>query len=312
MLARTLRLILLPCFLLAACGGASDPPAVPSGSSEPRAVAAADTAAVPTDEETRRTFDGLMAYADREGLADRPMGEIVQAVAEQLLGKPYVEHMLNRGPEEPLVVSLAGFDCVLYNENVLALARTIQSGSRDYATYAQNVEALRYRDGERDGYCSRLHYFSDWLRDNDRRGHVEIITAGLPSARPFERRINFMSNHREAYPMLADDDDALACIAGVERDLNTERFHYVPQERIADTYRQLQAGDVIAITSSVGGLDIAHTGFVYKWPDGRTGFIHASTVGEVVRMDDLARYVQGIRSQTGIMVARPLPITAAD
>jgi len=305
------RLLLLACGIaLVACDRPADPaPATPPADARPAAVVS-DDVPPPDDDATRQRFDELMRYAEAERLAERPLGEIVQAMAERLLGTPYVEHMLNRGLEEPLVVSLSGFDCVLYNENVLALARTIQAGASDYATYARNVEALRYRGGDRDGYCSRLHYFSDWLRDNAARGHVEIITDGLPSARVFDREINFMSNHRQAYPMLAEDDEMLACIADVERDLNTERFHYVPQERIASTYGQLQAGDVIAITSSVGGLDIAHTGFVYKWPDGRTGFIHASTVGEVVRMEDLARYVQGIRSQTGIMVARPLPVRA--
>lgn len=271
-----------------------------------------DTSAVAApDDETRRTFERLVRQAREERLAERPIGEVVQVLAERLLGVPYVAHMLDVSEREELVVSLAGFDCVLYVESVLALAQAVKTGRDDYAAFARNVEALRYRDGRRQDYCSRLHYFADWMHDNDRRGNVDLVTASLPGATPFGRRIEFMSTHRSAYRQLAADDRALACIRDVESDLNTVQFAYVLQERIAGTYGRLQAGDVVAITSSVAGLDIAHTGFAYAFPDGRIGFIHASTTGRVIRNDDLAQYVRGNRSQTGIMVARPLEPSAS-
>jgi hypothetical protein len=292
-------------FALAACGGAADRPA-PDTASGPPPTPAETAATPPSDPATRETFERVAAFARENNLAERPIGEVVQALAERLLGTPYVEGRLDVGEEEALVIDLTGFDCVTYVENVLAMAQAVKAGDVTYDAYAANLEALRYRGGALDGYCSRLHYFSDWMRDNDRRGNVEVVTDALTPAAPFNRRITFMSEHREAYPRLATDDEALACIRDVEGALNQERLTFVPQNRIRDAYAQLQAGDVIAITSDVGGLDIAHTGFVYKFADGRTGFIHASTTGRVVRNDDLARYVEGNRRQTGIMVARPL------
>jgi hypothetical protein len=299
--------------LLVACAAAEEPAAGELvATSAPSGEFAADTSAVlAADPATLRTFERLMGQARAEGLAERPIGEVIQVVAERLLGVPYVAHMLDQSPDEELVVSLTGFDCVLYVEKVLALAQAIKTGRDDYASFARNVEALRYRDGRLRDYCSRLHYFSDWMGDNDRRGKVEVVTAGLTGAAGYPGRVTFMSNNRHAYRLLATDDEALACIRGVEADLNTVELTYIPQDRIARAYGQLQAGDVIAITTSVGGLDIAHTGFVYKFPDGRTGFIHASTTGRVIRNDDLAQYVRGNRSQTGIMVARPLEPAAS-
>jgi hypothetical protein len=272
-----------------------------------RAVLSAGSAAghwVFTDSLTLATHARLIEEMRLPGMRDRSMGETVQLLAERLLGTPYVEHMLDRGDREELVVSLAGFDCVLYVEAVVALARVARTGEERIEAFAQNVEALRYRDGRLLDHCSRLHYFSDWLYDNDRRGNVRIVTDELRAARPFRKEINFMTENRRAYRGLASND-AFTCIRDVQGQLNQRSFSYVPQDRIADVYDDLEHGDIVALTSSVAGLDIAHTGFVFKYPDGRTGLIHASTTGQVRQEPDLARYVQGVRGQTGMMVARP-------
>ncbi len=301
-----LLLALLPLF--AACADQAERDIEP----DPDAFAVAPAATeggiltpAPPDSATARAFGRIGDFAVNNRLQERPMGEAVQAIGQELLGVPYVEGLLDKEQDEVLVTGLTGFDCVLYVENVLALAQGVKAGQYDYATYALNIEDLRYRGGEMDGYCSRLHYFSEWISDNARRGNVLDVTRGLPGAVPYEETIDFMSGHRDSYPKLADDD-LYACVEEVERRLAGRELYYVPEDRIAATYGELEAGDVIAITSSVGGLDIAHTGFVFKHGDGRTGFMHASTTGETVVVDDLASYVQGNGGQTGIMVARPV------
>ena len=58
--------------------------------------------------------------------------------------------------------------------------------------------------------------------------------------------------------------------------------------------------------SRIGGLDVTHTGFVHKTA-AHTGFMHASLSSNEVKIsDDLASYVQGISSQIGVVVVRPL------
>ncbi len=243
----------------------------------------------------------VMQMIQGEDLASRPLGAIVQRLAEHFLGAPYGAGMLDQSDEESLVVDLTAFDCVLYVEAVLALARSMGEGTVD--GFAREIESMRYRGGGMSDYCSRLHYFSDWLFDNGRRGTLAVITDRLPGARPFDRPVSFMTANRTSYRGLADDAQ-LACLAEVQRDINLRETSYVPKELISGTYGQLEPGDVIAITSSIDGLDVAHTGFVYRFADGRTGFIHASTTGEVRLERDLATYVVANRRQTGMMVAR--------
>lgn len=299
-------LLLVLFFFASACVTDAPEPDAESGDPADAPVETArdlDAPAAP-DDSTRQTFDELVAFAEAENLAERPVGEIAQALGVRLLGLPYVEGALDVPEVESLVVDLTGFDCVTYIEHVLAIAQAIEAGEPTYDRYTANLEDLRYRDGTLDGYCSRLHYFSDWMLDNDRRGNVRLISQEFGV--PFEKTISFMSEHRDAYPKFATDDEVLACIRDVEANLEGHGLYYVPQDQIRGVYDRLQAGDIIATATDIEGLDVTHTGFVYKHPDGRTGFLHASLSGEVKISDDLADYIRGNKVQTGIIVARPL------
>jgi hypothetical protein len=153
-------------------------------------------------------------------------------------------------------------------------------------------------------YCSRLHYFTEWIHDNERRGIVVDVTdeAGGVS---YDKTVNFMSTHRSSYPRMASDE-TFACIVDAEQDLRDHELFYIPKAEIARHYDSLRPGDVIATATNIDGLDVTHTGFVYRTRSGGTAFLNASLSGEVLIAPDLARYVQGVRAQTGIIVARPV------
>jgi hypothetical protein len=70
---------------------------------------------------------------------------------------------------------------------------------------------------------------------------------------------------------------------------------------------RIQDGDIIAATSTLAGLDIAHTG-IALWRDGRLHLLHAPLAGGVVQISEmpLAERIQRIDGQDGVMVARPL------
>ena len=314
-----LALVLSLSALGAACGS-RQPAAPPEAAARPATVAQAEAApaappvsnaeplAAPAPEtdssRTAQAFRAILDAAAAQDVASRPYGEIVQWTGEQLIGRPYVAGMLDAPPSETLVVDLTAFDCVLYIENVLAISRMIALGQTDYADYAAGVEALRYRGGTLDGYCSRLHYFSEWILDNGARGGLENITAAIGGER-LDKRLTFMGEHRESYPHLASDE-TYACIVDMEASLTDAELFYVPQDRIAGVYDALQPGDIVATATSIGGLDVTHTGFVHK-TDAHTGFMHASLSSDRVKIsDDLQSYVQGIKSQIGVVIARPL------
>ena len=234
-------------------------------------------------------------------LPQSSMGELVQTVARQFLGAEYQAGLLDRSPQETLVISLQQFDCLLFVETVLAIASNIAKEQYSYRAFTEEVEDRRYWNGKMNGYCSRLHYFSDWIEDNQRRNNVQNITSNLGGIDTI-KKLNFMTTHRSSYPNLAKEAN-FKCIARVEDSLSS-KFNYIPSQKIRQVYSQLQPGDIIGVATDIAGLDFTHTGFVYHQPDGSISLIHASPAGEVVIAADLQNYVANVKNAIGIVVTR--------
>jgi hypothetical protein len=248
-----------------------------------------------------------MAYARAQRLHERPIGEIMQAVGARFKGKPYMAGLLDEPAEEVLVCRLDGFDCVTFVETALAMARGIAEQNYSYETFQGNVKDTRYRGAELDGYCSRLHYWSEWIIDNEIRGNVENITAELGGTR-LDKEINFMTTHRDLYPRFATDDEVFECVQQMEERIGSVELYYIPKDRIRAAYDGLQAGDIIATATNIAGLDVTHTGLVYDGGDGGKGLLHASTSGGVKVSPDLQDYVQNNSKLIGIVVVRPISL----
>ena len=248
-------------------------------------------------------FEKIVQYAKQQNLPDRPIGEIVQAIADNFLGQPYAEGLLDKSGTEKLVVTLDKFDCVLFVETVMAIARGVAVKDYDYQNFVNRIEEQRYLNGKMNGYCSRLHYFSEWINDNQKRQTVENITAQLGGV-PMNKQLNFMSQHRSSYPQMVKDEATYQCIVSQEADLAKTTVNYIPTNLIKSIYSQLKPGDIVAVATDVKGLDVTHTGFVYRNADGNMGLIHASPAGQVTVAYDLHRYISRVESAIGIVVAR--------
>lgn len=229
--------------------------------------------------------------------------QLLQTLAAKFEGAAYQGGLLDQSPKEELVLSLSQFDCVLFVETVLAIARTLTVEEPSPQAFRDAVQAQRYRQGHMQGYCSRLHYFSDWIADNQRRGLVENITPALGGI-PLNKQLNFMSHHRQSYPQLQSKAN-FQCIQAVETRLQSLPLHYIPQDQIRGIEASLQPGDIIAVATAVPGLDVTHTGLVYQMSDQARGLIHASPGGSVRIAPDLATYVANVDQSIGIIVARP-------
>ncbi len=256
------------------------------------------------DPATSRLFEETMAFARAGSLHDRPIGEIMTMLGERFADSPYAAGMLDEPDTEKLICRLDAFDCVTFVEATLAMARAVKQRDYTYDAYAGNIRDQRYRGGSMDGYCSRLHYFSEWIADNERRGSVVDITREI-GGKPFDKEITFMSEHRESYPRFATNDSLFQCIENAEKGLRGRELFYIPQDEIAGKYDRLQAGDIIATATHIKGLDVTHTGLVYDNGDGTKGLLHASTSGGVKVSPDLQSYLQGVDATIGIIVARP-------
>jgi len=268
-------------------------------------VALPDSVLTPPDSTADR-FRRAMTVAEERGLRSEPVGRIMQVLGLQFTGAPYLAGTLDEPATETLVLRFDGFDCVTFVESTLAMARGVAQGDASYDGFARRMAQQRYRDGRMDGYCSRMHYFTEWLADNEDRGIVRDLSDDLGS-RILQDTLDFMSTHRSAYDRFATNDSLFACVQKMETRLQTDSrpVHYVPQDSIRAVYDRLRAGDILAFVTSIDGLDVAHTGLVYKGDDGSTGVLHASLSDGVVVSPDLQRYVQQIDAQIGIVVARP-------
>jgi len=253
----------------------------------------------------------LQRFADgaEEHLFSLPMGDLVAAMGRSFLERPYEANTLEAAGPERLVVNLREFDCVTLCETSLALARAIKLRASTVEGYERQLEKIRYRGGRCDGYASRLHYFSEWIDDNERKHVVRNMTAALGGVKE-PGRLDFMSTHREAYPRLADPGD-FAAIGAMELALRGRTRFSVPKARVAQIEEKIRTGDIIGITTDVPGLDVTHTGIAVR-EGGVTKLLHAPNVGKQVQITSgsLAQYLAAHRAQSGIMVARPLDPSA--
>ncbi|MEL6633773.1 MAG: N-acetylmuramoyl-L-alanine amidase-like domain-containing protein [Bacteroidota bacterium] len=231
-------------------------------------------------------------------------GEVAATIGKRFLGTPYVGKTLEVGENESLVINLHGLDCTTFLENVVVLTRLQQEQDLSVTAFQQALTELRYRSGTLEGYPSRLHYFSEWLIDNEKKGWIKNITLDIGGV-PYKKKIDFMSTHRSSYARLEGNDANWQDIREVEVRLNQQSFFYIPKDYIRNLEDNIATGDLIAIATSIQGLDVVHTGFAYR-KNGRVHLLHASTGSKQVEISakPLYEYMAGIRHQSGIMVAR--------
>lgn len=255
-------------------------------------------------ERDREIFNATIERALQEGLDSLPIGDRVVAIGRWFVGAEYVPGTLEVTPER-LVVNLEEFDCVTYVESMLAIARVLDEPTPTFDAFLRELRTIRYRDGVLAGYPSRLHYFSEWIANNEQLGIVRNVTQELGGI-PLDEPIDFMSTNREEYPAL-QSEEVLAQIRATERDLSARPLYYIPEDRISEVAPQIRNGDIIAATSAIDGLDVAHTGFAI-WVDGELHLMNAPLVGKSVEISELplAERMRRISGQDGIMVARPV------
>ncbi len=248
-------------------------------------------------------FEKVMQYAQKEKLSEEILPEIEIAVARYFLSTPYVAKTLDVNGAEHLVINLREFDCTTFLENVFSLSSCIKNKSNDFETYCQTLVNFRYRSGIIDEYPSRLHYFTEWLLDNEKKQLISIVSNTFATD-TFDAKVNFMSTHTESYPQLVNEA-FVQQIAEKEKEISQAKLTFVPKEKIHAMEKYIQNGDLIAITTTISGLDIAHVGLAY-FVNNRLHLFHASsTQNKVVISDEtLQDYLSGIKKNNGIIVAR--------
>ncbi|MGL4347540.1 MAG: N-acetylmuramoyl-L-alanine amidase-like domain-containing protein [Chitinophagaceae bacterium] len=216
------------------------------------------------------------------------------------LNTPYVSNTLEVYSKEKLVVNLHELDCVTYVENVLSLLLLTEK-ENSFFTFENNLKNLRYRDGLIQGYLSRLHYFVDWLQDNENKGILKNMTLsmnGIPyKINLFSMSIDSQNSLLKKYPESVDSMKKL------EYTLNQQSFYYIPNKEVKKIISQIQTGDIIAFCTNLKGLDVAHLGLAL-WKKDTLNIVHASSSQKKVVSNRFLNYLFSIKHVIGIIVAR--------
>ncbi len=257
-----------------------------------------------TEQDAEIFADILTKYKDE---SEKPIATLIPEIGKYFIGNEYVAHTLEVNEEEKLVVNLRELDCTTYAENLLALARTLKSENQTFEQFATEIKKIRYRDGKLDEYPSRLHYFSDWIYNNQANNLVS--TPADSFGNPFPNKVSFMSSNPDSYKHLKQNPDYISVIEQQEAEINSKSYFYLPKDKIADYEHLLKEGDIIGLTTSIGGLDVAHVGVLVE-QNGKLHLMHASQSNLKVEISEepIDSFLKPNSKNTGIMIARPVEI----
>lgn len=235
---------------------------------------------------------------------EKETDNIILSIACEFLGHKYTAGTLERGSNEPLVISSSEVDCTTFVELVLAIYLSVRNGEKDFIAVCNNLEKIRYRDGRRNGYASRLHYMSQWIADKGKEG---IIIESTHCAYSKKKKLNldFMSRNPANYELLRNNPALVREIEKWEEPFRNIEVEYIPKEELARPQEELpvKEGDIIVLTTNIEGLDVVHTGFAF-WQNDKLHLLHASSIEEKVIKDEksLYDYQKSKKKQTGIRV----------
>ena len=258
-------------------------------------------------------FSRLNSLAKENSWKSLSIGERTAVVGQSLTGTRYKSYTLEIDNQiESPSVNLTGLDCWTFFETSLAFARMLNETEENWTpeNFIHYIELDRYRGGVCTGeYLSRLHYLEDWLYDNNRRGLVEDLTLKL-GGKTVPHAAHEMTAGWRHYRYLAANKSLLGPLARMEANVSARPLYQIPKNRVAKIEPKLQSGDIIGIVSHDGRLySTSHVGLALRASDGVLHFMHASAphnYDHVLVDSRLSTYLNTYRSDTGILVARPL------
>ncbi len=250
-------------------------------------------------------FNHILNKARDENWSTLPVSEVFVNVAQEFLDFPYLGGSLDVDREEKCIVTFEGFDCFTFFEVSLCFARIIKKRKFTFYDLVDEVTFTRYRGGEIQDYSSRLHYSSDWIYDNIRKGVVRDRTAKLGGTK-ISFKVNYMSENPHLYKQLNNNKELLNKIKAIEQEIRKRYYYVIFKSKVPTVENRLENGNIIFIATSKKGLDYSHIGIsVVK--DGVARLLHASSKFNRVLLDKpIAQYLNENKTATGITVVELL------
>ena len=237
---------------------------------------------------------------------EKKTSSLMISAGKMFIGTPYVAGTLDKEKMEKIVVKPREVDCTTLVEQVFAIAKSINQGKKDFSTFCDNLQLIRYRNGRCNGYESRLHYFTQWAADAEKKGIAQEVGGKQFSGRQ-ALNLSFMSNNADKYAQLKEDSTMTAAIARAEQPFRGVTINYLPKEILNKGPKQLPVknGDIIALVTNIKGLDVTHMG-IAVWVGNKLHMLHASYNKKKVIIDDqtLYDYLKTRKSAPGIRIVR--------
>ena len=105
-----------------------------------------------------------------------------------------------------------------------------------------------------------MHYTSEWIENGVRHGFLTDITA-KNSVHTKKLALSYMSAHPRQYKKMADSPENVLQMAEHEKAISGKVVHWLPKSELPEAGLPLiMNGYIIAITTKMPGLDIAHVG----------------------------------------------------
>jgi len=255
-------------------------------------------------QEDKRIFDSVVKVLNQKLAKNLSVQELILFTGKIFLGKPYVANTLEGNDPEQVVINLRQFDCVTFVENTLAIALLVKENALTFDNFCKKIEFIRYRNGKNIGYQSRLHYFAEWIYNNENKNILQDITKTI-GGETYKKNINYMSQHPAQYTVLQKHTELVDSMKIIENNINLHSFSYVPKQKVNAVANKIQTGDIIGITINHANLDMAHTGIAVV-QNKKLLLLHASLDKKKVVLSEVSLhdYLQPKKHQTGIMVTR--------
>jgi cell wall-associated NlpC family hydrolase len=230
-------------------------------------------------------------------------GDLIVEIGRLFINVPYKAGTLESPGKEKLIVNVSAFDCTTFVETVLALTKCAAAGKLSRSEFRRNLKLIRYRQENINGYSSRLHYFMDWLRDNEKKNLLKDVSRQFHAVAQ-RKKINYMTINRASYPALKNENE-FQKMRLIEKKLSRKVFHIISKDQVSRQKTIIRNGDVIAFATKDEGLDVAHVGFAI-WQENNLHLLHASSKesGVVISKKTLVAYLKSNKKFTGITIAR--------
>ncbi|NOG44708.1 MAG: DUF1460 domain-containing protein [Calditrichaeota bacterium] len=248
----------------------------------------------PTYKMVAAEFTDLMQYGNKKYSS---VNERIQKYSELGKGTPYLIYNLGEGAGSQIdpdpTIDFARTDCMTFCEHTLALAI-----SDNYPEMYDNLQKIRYNNGEI-SYTSRNHFtIADWLPNND--WLLDDVT--LKVGQGFTSKMNKTIDRPQFYKNNGVSDKEIKLASQKEK----FSVDYIPTKNLLAIQNNLKGGEIVSIVTTNPVVISAHMGIIIRDQWDNVIFRHASSsqkTNEVMdeRFEDVVNNLKNSKSRVGMI-----------